>query len=180
MKERLGLRKALIAIVVVLLVAAVGVGAYLQIYRPSHREILTESTPPMRAEMRAMGMLPVTPLSQLPELDQERFATALQDAVHAIEPNYRIEEERMYLWPGGWDAVRKLSGEYFRNDFGFDQQARATTQVDGKDVDYVTWGSRNWLRRLFDDRIVVAVAYSDSIRQDVRERLLGYFVMRPA
>jgi hypothetical protein len=174
------LRKVLIAVVVLLLVAAVGVGGYLQLYRPSQREILTESTPPMRAQMRAVGMLPMTPLSQLPEPDEQRFGSMLRDAAHAIEPDYRIEEDRMYLWPGGWDAVRKLSGEYFRNDFGFRQQARAETQVDGQDVDYVTWGSRNWLRSLYDDRIVVAVAYNDSIRQDVRERLLGYFVMRPA
>ena len=173
-------RKAVVVTVVALLIVAVGVGGYLQIYRPSQREILTESTPPMRAQMRAMGMLPVTPLSELPAPDEKRFATLLHDAVHAIEPDYRIEEERMYLWPGGWDAVRKLSGEYLGNDFGFRQQARAETQVDGQGVDYVIWGPRSWLRSQFDDRIVVAVAHSESVRQDVRERLLGYFVMRPA
>ena len=169
-------RKTVIAIVL-LLVVAVGVGGFLQLYRPSQQPILTGPTP---VPENKQYMMPVTPLDQLPKPDQTRFADALRDAVHTIEPAYRIEEERMYLWPGGWDAIRNLSGEYLGDEFGFRQQARVETQVDGKDVDYVTWGSRNWLRRLFDDRIVVAVAYSDSINQDVRERLLGYFVMRPA
>lgn len=165
---------------VALLIVGVGVGGYLQFYRPSQRAILTESTPPMRAQMRAMGMMPVTPLDQLPESDRTRYESMLRDAAETIEPDYRIEEERMYVWPGGWDAVRKLSGEYLGSDFGFRQRARAEAEVDGEGVDFVTWGPGTWLRRLFDDRIVVAVAYSDSINQDVRERLLGYFVMRPA
>ena len=175
------MRKALIAIVVVLLVAAVGVGGYLQIYRPSHREILADSTPPMRPQMRAMGMLPVTPLSQLPEPDQERFATALHDAVHAIEPNYRIEEERMYVKYHGysWAVVRKLSGEYLRSDFGFSEEVDAEARVGDETVDYLIWRG-GWLRRQFDDRLVLAVALDSLLKPDTGTMVFGYFVMRPA
>jgi hypothetical protein len=175
------LRKVLIAVVVVLLVAAIGVGGYLQIYRPSQRDILTGSAPPMRAQMRAMGMLPVTPLSQLPKPDQERFAAALLDAVHTIEPDYRIVEDRMYVkYHGyGWAAVRKLSGEYLRSEFGFREQADAKAQVDGETVDYLVWRG-GWLRRQFDDRLVVAVALHSLLRPDTATMVFGYFVMRPA
>jgi hypothetical protein len=169
-------RKAVVVTVVVLLIVAVGSGGYLQLYRPSQQLILSAPKP---IPQNKQYMMPVTPLDQLPEPDQTRFASMLRDAAHAIEPRYRIVEERMYLWPGGWVEVRQDSGEYLRNDFGFHQQARAETQVDGQGVDYVIWGSRNWLRHQFDDRIVVAAAYSESVSKEVRERLLGYFVMRP-
>jgi hypothetical protein len=100
-------RKTVIAIVL-LLVVAVGVGGFLQLYRPSQQTILNGPTP---VPENKQYMMPVTPLDQLPKPDQTRFTDALRDAAQTIEPDYRIEEERMYVWPGGWDAIRNLSGE---------------------------------------------------------------------
>ena len=173
------MRKVLIAVVVVLLVAAVGVGGYLQLYRPSQRDILTGSAPPMRAQLQAN--FPVTQLDQLPQPEQERFAATLLDAARAIEPGYHIVEDRMYVKYFGyeWARVRKLSGEYMRNEFGFREEADAQSEVDGETVDYLIWRG-GWPRRQFDDRLVLAVALDSLLRPDTATMVFGYFVMRPA
>lgn len=175
------MRKTVIAVVVLLLIAAVGVGGYLEVYRPSKREILTEPTPPMRAQMQATGMLPATPLSQLPQPDRSRFTTALHDAVRAIQPGYHVVDEQLFLKYGGysWVAVKELSGEYLGSDFGYREAADAQAQVDGETVDYLIWRG-GWLRRQFDDRLVLAVALRTLLEPDYGTMVFGYFVMRPA
>jgi hypothetical protein len=165
------------AVVAVALVAAIG--GYVQVYRPSQQPVLTGPKPPMDPQKQAIGMLPATPLNQLPEPDRARFAEQLREAAQAIKPGYGIEDERLYLYPGGFSAVEKLSGSYLRSEFGYQLNADATTQVNGQDVDYLTWRSGNWLRSQFDDRVVAAVQYSQSVDPDTDDRLLGYFVMRP-
>jgi hypothetical protein len=172
------LRKVFIAIAVVVLVAAVGVGSYLQIYRPSQRGILTGSAPPMRAQMQAN--FAVTQLNQLPQPDQELFETALLEAVHAIEPDYHIVEDRMYVKYFGyeWARVKKLSGEYLRSQFGYREEADAQVEVGGETVDYLVWRG-GWLRRQFDDRLVLAVALDSMLRPDAATMVFGYFVMQP-
>jgi hypothetical protein len=171
-------RRWLIAAVVAVALVA-GIGGYVQVYRPSQQPVLSGPKPPMDPQKRAMGMLPATPLSQLPEPDRARFTEQLREAARAVKPGYRIEEERLYLYPGGFNAVDKLSGSYLRGEFGLQLDADATTHVNGQHVDYLTWRSSNWLRNQFDDRVVAAVQYSQAVDPDVGERLLGYFVMRP-
>ena len=168
-------RKTVAAVVVLLIAVAAGVGGYRVLYQPSQQPILSGPKPiPANKQL----MMPVTPLGDLPQPERTRVANTLRDAAHAIEPGYRIEEEQMFVHPGGWDALRKLSGEYFRGGFGYRQHADSDTQVNGHSVDYLVWRG-GWLRSLIDDRIVLAVEYFEPLNPGFRDSLLGYFVMRP-
>ena len=173
------MRKVLIAVVVALLFAAIGVGGYLQIYQPAQRAILAGPAPPMRAQL--IEKFTATPLDQLTQPDHKRFEAALLDAVRTIEPDYRIVEDRMYVKYHGyeWARVRKLSGEYFRSEFGFREEADAQAQVGDETVDYLIWRG-GWLRRQFDDRLVLAVALDSLLRPDTGTMVFGYFVIQPA
>ncbi|WP_142386860.1 hypothetical protein [Mycobacterium hubeiense] len=172
-------RKLLIAALVAVALVA-GIGVYFQVYKASQQPVFAGPKPPMDAQDQAIGMLPATPLDQLPEPDRTRFAERLREAAQSIKPGYRIEDERLFLYPGGFNAVEKISGSYLSGEFGYQLDSDASTQVNGQNVDYLIWRSGSWLRSQFDDRIVAAVQYSKSVDPDSDERLLGYFVMRPS
>ena len=171
-------KKLVIAGVVVLLAFVFGVGGYLQVYEPSQRDILSDTRKPLPASQQEM--LPVTPVSQLPEPYRTRFSDALRDAVHAIKPEYHIVEQQMYVKYFGysWALVRKLSGEHLHTEFGYNETADATAQVDGEGVDYLVWQG-SWPRRQIDDRIVMAVGLSTLLLPDTGTMIFGYFVLRP-
>ena len=173
------IKKLVITVVAVLLVVVLGIGGYLQLYKPSQRDILSDTRKPLPASQQEM--LPVTPVSQLPEPYRTRFSDALHDAVHAIKPDHHVIQEQMYVKYFGysWALVRKLSGEYLHRDFGYSETADATAQVDGEGVDYIFWQG-GWLRRQFDDRIVMAVGLATMLLPDTGTMIFGYFVMRPA
>ena len=166
-----------LAVIAVLAVVAAGVGVYLQYYKPSQRDILSGPQPPVAENMQPT--LPTTPLSELPEPDQSRFADALRDAVATVKPDYHVDVERLYTYTGGWDAVRKLTGQYLGNEFDYEMYADTQTQVDGESVDDVLWRPAGWLRRQFDDRVVAAVGIRAEVEPGVWATLLGYFAVRP-
>ena len=168
-------RKVLAALVLLLVIVLAGVGGYLELYKPSQQAILSGAKP--IADNKQL-MMPVAPLSQLPEPARTHVADTLRAAAHAIEPDYRIEEEQLFVHPGGWDALRKLTGEYLRSEFGYRQQTDSQTQVNGFTFDYLIWRP-GWLRGHIDDRVVLAVEYFEPVSPDFRDGLLCYFVLRP-
>lgn len=113
-KERKALPYSAVIAVLAVLVVAAAVGIYLHYCKPSQRDILSGPQPPVAENMQPM--LPAKPLSALPEPDQLRFADALRDAVATIKPDYHVDEERLYTYTGGWDAGRKLTGQYLGGD----------------------------------------------------------------
>ncbi len=180
-KERRGLRKALIAIVVVLLVAAVGVGGYLQIYRPSQREILTELDPadaPADASDGNAAGDTIGPAAGARPRALRNSATRRRSRDRTRLP-HRGRADVREVPRVCWAVVRKLSGEYLRSEFGFSEEADAEAQVGDETVDYLIWRG-GWLRRQFDDRLVLAVALDSLLKPDTGTMVFGYFVMRPA
>ena len=168
-------RNVLVSAAVIVLTVAAVVGAYLTVYQPSHQPILN-GPKPIPANKQAM--MPVTPLGALPGPDAARVAGTLRGAAESVLPGFRIVHEQLFTHPGGWDALRNLTGEYLGDQFGLRQQVDAETQVDGDSFRYLVWGA-GWPRRLFDDRRVVAVEYFEPLTPDYTERMLGYFVMQP-
>jgi len=170
-------KRIVVAVVAVLLVVVLGAGAYTQLYLPSQRDILTGAPP---ASAGKLEKLTAEPLRSQPPADRERFSTALHDAVATIKPDYRIENEELYVRRGGydWAAVRNLTGDYLSSEFGFSESADAQAEVGGETVDYLVWQA-GWLRRPFDDRVVVAVALRTLLEPDYSTMVFGYFVMRP-
>jgi hypothetical protein len=162
-------------IIALLIVVVVGVGGYLELYRPSQQAILTGLKPIAQDKQL---MMPVTPLGELPEPARTRVSDTLRNAARTIEPGYRIDEEQLFVHPGGWDALRKLTGQYVQAKFGFREQTDAEKSIGANTFDYLVWRG-GWLRRFFDDRVLLAVEYFEPVSPGFKDGLLGYFVMRP-
>jgi len=168
-------RNVLVSAAVIVLAVVAVLGAYLTVYEPSHQPILN-GPKPIPANKQAM--MPVTPLGELPGPDATRVAGTLRGAAESVLPGFRIDDEALFSHPGGWDALRKLTGEYLGDEFGLRQQVDADMQFDGHPFRYLVWGT-GWPRSLFDDRRVVAVEYFEPLTPDNPESMLGYFVMQP-
>ena len=168
-------RTVLVSAAVIVLTVAAVVGAYLTVYQPSHQPILN-GPKPIPANKQAM--MPVTPLGELPGPDAARVAGTLRGAAESVLPGFRIDDEQLFTHPGGWDALRNLTGEYLGDQFGLRQQVDADIQLDGDSFRYLVWGA-GWPRSLLDDRRVVAVEYFERLTPDNPESMLGYFVMQP-
>ena len=165
------LRKIILALGVLLIVGVVAVGSYTQLYRPAHRPILDGERLPIRPGLS----MRVTPLAQLPEPTRVHISNVLRETAIAANPGYHITGESMYIFQGGWDPVRTMTGEYLGRQFGFEEQIRSELPRNNGTFDYLMW-SASGVRRLFDDRLVVALQYFDPEAHDTP---LGYFVMRP-
>jgi len=168
-------RSVLVSAAVIALAVLAVLGAYLTLCEPSHQPILN-GPKPIPANKQAM--MPVTPLGELPGPDAAQVAGTLRGAAESVLPGFRIDDEELFTHPGGWDALRNLTGEYLGDEFGLRQQADAQMESDGYSFRYLVWGA-GWPRSLFDDRRVVAVEYFEPLTPDYPESMLGYFVMQP-
>lgn len=166
----------MVAVAAVALLVVLGIGTYTQLYLPSTRAILT-GAPPVSAGK--IEKLTAEPLSSQSPADQDRFSAALHEAVATIRPDYRVDDEELYIKRGGydWAAVHNFTGDYL-GGFGFYEAARGQREVDGQTVDYLVWRP-NWLHGVFDDRLVMAVALRPMLQTDYGTMVFGYFVMRP-
>lgn len=167
------MKRILIGVLLIALVAVLGFGTYAQLYLPSQRAVLT-GEPPVRPGLA--GNFTGQPLSSA---ERQHFSAALHDAVAALEPDYGIDTEQLYIARDGysWAVVHKLSGEYLSR-FGFAESTTSRADIDGQTVDYLIWRP-TWLHSVFDDRIVLAVALREP-RPDSATMVFGYFVLRPA
>ncbi len=168
-------KRTLLVVLSVVLLAVVGFGAYTQLYRPSQQALLT-GAPPVRPAM--VASFAAHPLTEQTGAEQEQFSAALHDAVAGLHPGHCIAAEQLYVKRDGysWAALRKLSGQYF-DRFGYATSADTQARFDGQTVDYTDWRP-HWLQSLFDDRIVTAVALREP-RPDSATIVFGYFALRP-
>ena len=169
-------KRVLIVVVTIALVATLGVTAYTRLYVPTTRPILNGAPLVLPDKVEKLS---ADPLSGQPQADQERFTVALHDAVTAIAPDYRIDTEELYVRRTGYDwvALRKMASPYL-DQFGMSLAEEGQEDVDGETVDYLMWRPE-WLRSIVDDRIVLAVALRTLLEPDYGTMVFGYFVLRP-
>ncbi|VEG57489.1 Uncharacterised protein [Mycolicibacterium aurum] len=169
------MKRILLVVLTVALVAALGVTGYSRLYSPSTRPILNGAPLVLPYKLEKMS---AAPLSSQPPPDERRYSAALRDAVSTIEPEFRIDAEESYIRRNGYDWVmlRKRASGYL-DAFGFSQTTESRADVAGQTVDYLVWRP-TWLHSVFDDRIVLAVALRDP-RPDPATMVFGYFVLRP-
>jgi hypothetical protein len=168
-------KRIVLVVLTVGLVAALTLTSYSRLYLPSTRPILTGAPLVLPDKIEKMS---AEPLSSQSPTDQQHFSAALHDAVATVEPDYRTVAEETYIRRNGYDWVMlgKMANGYL-DRFGFSRTTQARADIGGQTVDYLVWRP-NWLHAVFDDRIVLAVALREP-RTDSGTMIFGYFVLQP-